>query len=132
WVAQCSAHLQTYELGLSWSSAISLWLKLEHILGYPDSSIQSNWLSSAKRPAEVGYWNKCGRPLWHILTNVGSTSAYAAAWKAWWTSMQPSWRISKGKWNPCHNDSHSDEEWTALRRGGKNGIFMVLVSLACW
>ena len=52
-------------------------------------------------------------------------------WNEWWLAIQPSWRGSA--W-PLNMDTPSDgnEDWATLRRGGPNGIFLVVIALAWW
>lgn len=55
---------------------------------------------------------------------------FAAAWKLWWEGLQPAWRI-QGTW-PLGREVPADEDWSILRRGGNNGLFLVVMCLSWW
>lgn len=53
---------------------------------------------------------------------------FVPSWKSWWGDLQPKWR---GAW-PHRRQVPPGETWAGCRRGGKNGFFIVLISLAWW
>ncbi|KAI0039253.1 hypothetical protein FA95DRAFT_1479393, partial [Auriscalpium vulgare] len=64
---------------------------------------------------------------------IGNMQKFARQWRCWWQAMQPAWRVSGGNqtW-PLPREEHNDEQWTALRRGGKNGFVLVMLCLLWW
>lgn len=60
---------------------------------------------------------------------IADTAAYSQQWCGWWASIQPDWRerdsadrLIAGGTGP----------WDALKKPGKNGLRIVLLSLAWW
>jgi hypothetical protein len=51
-------------------------------------------------------------------------------WVKWWTAAQPEWRQAKG-W-PFSQREALGEWGTKLSSGGKDGIFLVVMSLGWW
>lgn len=60
------------------------------------------------------------------MPTITDVAAYGTVWKAWWVELQPAWR---GKTWPLPRKSG---DWTDLRRGGKNGLFIAILALAWW
>jgi len=48
----------------------------------------------------------------------------------WWSKIQPQWRDT-GSW-PFPQEDATGEDWGHLLEGGKDGLFIVVVSLAWW
>ncbi|KAG0695582.1 hypothetical protein DFH29DRAFT_758156, partial [Suillus ampliporus] len=110
-----------------WKNIVAMWIKLEESLGFSDSSV--SFLPSKQRPREVGVWIKNGRPMKTPLVPVTDIPGYAQQWFVWWASCQPDWRNKEAL---IREDMRPAGDWLCLRRGGKNGFFMVLLSFACW
>lgn len=50
-------------------------------------------------------------------------------WWEWWAGLQPAWRECDDRGIPVIGGSG---DWNALRAPGKNGLLIVLLSLAWW
>lgn len=49
---------------------------------------------------------------------------------AWWIALQPSWRVADdGSFN---YEVPVDEDWGVLHKGGKAGLYTVVVALSWW
>lgn len=49
---------------------------------------------------------------------------------AWWIAIQPAWRVADdGSFN---YEVPEDEDWCALHKGGKAGLYTVVVALSWW
>ena len=49
---------------------------------------------------------------------------------AWWIAIQPKWRIADdGSFN---YNIPVDEDWRVLHKGGKTGLYIVVVALSWW
>ena len=49
---------------------------------------------------------------------------------AWWIALQPGWRLAgDGSFN---YEAPKDEDWAGLHKGGKAGLYMVVVALSWW
>jgi hypothetical protein len=51
---------------------------------------------------------------------------FAAEWHQWWMFIQPEWRVDDIRVVP-----HA-AEWGALKHGGPNGLFLVVMALSWW
>lgn len=49
---------------------------------------------------------------------------------SWWSASQPEWR-NTGEW-PFEQEDAVGHQWGDLPDGGKDGIFLILVSLGWW
>ena len=73
-------------------------------------------------------WIKWGRQ-YDKRPVIGNTTKYATQWHAWWTGLQPAWR---GIAWPLTRMSVPNKMWDKVRKGGKNGFLMILLSLGWW
>jgi hypothetical protein len=49
---------------------------------------------------------------------------------AWWIAIQPDWRIADdGSFN---YEAPREEDWSVLHKGGKAGLYTVVVALSWW
>jgi hypothetical protein len=49
---------------------------------------------------------------------------------AWWIALQPRWRLAEdGSFN---YNVPEDEDWHVLHKGGKAGLYTVVVALSWW
>ena len=49
---------------------------------------------------------------------------------AWWIALQPAWRVADdGSFN---YEVPKDEDWCTLHKGGKAGLYTVVVALSWW
>lgn len=64
------------------------------------------------------------------MPKIKSPIAYGKTWLKWWTVIQPDWR-DVGSW-PFPQDAEEIEGWGKLLYGGKDGIFVVVMSLGWW
>lgn len=74
------------------------------------------------------FWNAQGKKF-NIVPQF-KVGEFAVVWRAWWESLQPSWRPQE-YWPPSR-DTPPDEDWGVLHRGGINGLFVVLMCLSWW
>jgi len=75
-------------------------------------------------------WLKNGRK-YSILPKIKDIGQYKLSWQSWWQVLQPEWRKLQGS-ATLVDASLEGEQWEALRRGGPNGVFMVVLALAWW
>ena len=60
---------------------------------------------------------------------IEDVEEYARRWWEWWGNLQPDWRQRDTAGRPL---ARGKGDWTALRKPGRNGIRIVLLSLAWW
>ncbi|KAH7917656.1 hypothetical protein BV22DRAFT_990801, partial [Leucogyrophana mollusca] len=138
WITNFDKYFHEQQFGgKKWRLLVNLWVRLKELLQYPDGSVSTyhpNWISSSGHPKEIGLWIKCSHPLRLQLCKVADTLLYVKAWHTWWRTMQPTWR--KTDTNPDSPLRQLDNQefggWSDICRGGKNGFFMVILSLVLW
>ena len=84
------------------------------------------------RPSEVGWWFRIGRRDFtkKALPTIKSVEEFQAKWIKWWSAAQPKWRDTRS-W-PFQTDNASGKDWGHLLKGGKDGMYLVVVSLGWW
>ncbi|TDL18310.1 hypothetical protein BD410DRAFT_694254, partial [Rickenella mellea] len=88
-------------------------------------------LGTTERPVEVHVWLKSGRNIASI-PQFDDISEFASQWRKWWTSLQPAVRIPSPAGWPLLRPTNGDIDWSRLRYGGRNGLFIVIVTLFWW
>ncbi|TDL14510.1 hypothetical protein BD410DRAFT_695413, partial [Rickenella mellea] len=89
-------------------------------------------LDTTERPEEVSAWLKRGRKL-SSIPEFNDITEFAAQWRKWWTRLQPAVRVSSTSagW-PLLRPTIADIDWSRTRRGGRNGLFVVVLTLVWW
>ena len=84
------------------------------------------------RPSEVWWWFKIGRRGFteKTLPTITSIEEFEAKWIEWWSAAQPEWRDTQS-W-PLQMGNASGKDWGHLLNGGKDGMYLVVVSLGWW
>lgn len=123
----------TYFKGISdekeWQGLCEAWIEHEGRLQFPDGS-KANRLSTEQRPDEVGWWIK-DRRKYEKPPPLTDLRLFGASWKAWWQGLQPDWR--QASWPPSQVQvAETQDEWEGLDKGGRNGIFVVVLTLSWW
>lgn len=85
-------------------------------------------MGSDKRPSAVPWWTKNARPLSKVPMNIDLAS-FPDELRQWWKTTQPSWRISNDSDWPLSREVPPGEDWGCSRRGGPNGLFLVIMCL---
>lgn len=64
---------------------------------------------------------------------IEDVEEYGEQMRAWWSSLQPKWRIAgaKDSW-PLGRVVPGGENWDGVARGGANGLMVLIVALAWW
>jgi hypothetical protein len=89
---------------------------------------KSMYLSATGRPSQIGWWIGRSRPF-DRTPEISNVAAYCKLYRNWYMRLQPSWR---GTTWPLKRESVPNETWDALMRGGRNGVFNVVIALAWW
>lgn len=114
--------LQSGEVtGSEWDDLVKLW---EHFETQHEPTMSQN-LASKYRPRVVGDWIQRARAATYRPSI--DLEKYPAQFSQWWRSLQPGWRIRKGK--GLVKDSGDLE---VLRRSGSNGMLSVMAALFFW
>jgi hypothetical protein len=78
----------------------------------------------------VATWLKDGRK-YDVHPAIPDIRAYSDAWWAWWTSLQPKWRVVFME-NLSQETPPAGEMWSMCLKAGCNGIFVVFLTIAWW
>ena len=62
---------------------------------------------------------------------IRSIQDYEDKWVEWWSAAQPEWRNVED-WPLLQESDVDGRDWGDLPSGGKDGLFLVLVSLGWW
>ena len=87
-------------------------------------------LSTSSRPNVVSWWFRHSRRDFNKLPPIESLCKYEESWIAWWAELQPDWR-NTDDW-PFPQGTSTDDSWDALLVGGKDSLFVVMMTLAWW
>ena len=85
-------------------------------------------MTTKNRPPQVAWWTSRGRK-YDRPPEVGRPKEFASSWRKWYITMQDSERGDK--W-PLAKDDDRTYNWTELTKGGRNGFFMLLLTLVWW
>ena len=64
------------------------------------------------------------------MPKIRSVEEFQEMWVKWWAAAQLGWR-NTGSW-PLSRDESPVQDWGQLSLGGKDGLFLVIISLAWW
>ncbi|TFK80100.1 hypothetical protein K466DRAFT_504480, partial [Polyporus arcularius HHB13444] len=132
WIVDARDYLYSVSEEEWWRELVSVWLQFEEALGYADGQNQANWLAPKGRPEEVAYWIRRGRK-YEKPPKVNSIPTFVNAFRKWWMRLQPSTRRApESAWPMPRVAPPSLDAWSDVRRGGSNGLFMVVMCLAWW
>ncbi|OJT07893.1 hypothetical protein TRAPUB_1212 [Trametes pubescens] len=132
WVVDAREYLLEVSDEGWWRELIEGWLELERALGFPDGQAQRNWLPSKGRPEEVKHWIGRGRQ-YAKPPPVKSLPTFISSWRQWWTRLQPAVRRGDdATWPLPRAAPEHSSAWADIKRGGCNGLFMVLMCLSWW
>ncbi|KAH8100446.1 hypothetical protein DFH11DRAFT_1505761 [Phellopilus nigrolimitatus] len=128
WIEEAEAYLRKHMVGDLADALVRLWIEFEGRLGYPGNSER---IPKPGRPAEVDWWQKRGRD-YSKFPPVQPPDEYFKTWFAWYQGLQPAGCRCDSAWPLPRDDSDAQTDWTILKKGGPNGIFIVLLTLAFW
>jgi hypothetical protein len=65
------------------------------------------------------------------MPKIKNIMKYKVSWQKWWQGLQPKWRrLDDGTLSQEVPDIN--ETWICLRRGGPNGIFVIVLAFSWW
>lgn len=124
WFAKAICMVEDSRLGNGWLSLVAAWIHFKEIL-----KCELNGTLSAKgRPVAIADWIQRARnPNWR--PPMVDSKAYGDKHLAWWTSLQPEWRVLDGEAGlACSEDGNLQ----SLKRPGANSLLSVIASLYFW
>ena len=64
---------------------------------------------------------------------LNDNPGFSSQFLMWWRSLQPTWRLL-GEFNQplIRSETIPEDGWNDLCKGGKNGIFLVILCMAWW
>ncbi|KAH8094961.1 hypothetical protein DFH11DRAFT_1555174 [Phellopilus nigrolimitatus] len=95
-----------------------------------DSRLCDQLLAAVNRPLVVREWNQRKR----VITSIPKIDirVYPGQWRAWLKALMPDWRFMDDLDWPFSRCTPESEPWTSVRKGGKNGIFLIVLTLFWW
>lgn len=88
-------------------------------------------LPTSPRPNELPVWFKNGRRLGEkSIPQIEDIDTFEETWVAWWLAAQPQWRQTRGR--SYERTDTAERDWGHLLDGGKDGIFLAVISLGWW
>ena len=78
-------------------------------------------------------WYRKGRPLRSpdSLPDLQPIEEFESRWVEWWSLIQPEWRDTSS-WPFAQEEPSEDQDWGSLPNGGKDGLFLVVITLGWW
>ncbi|TFK79973.1 hypothetical protein K466DRAFT_504691, partial [Polyporus arcularius HHB13444] len=133
WVLEGKEYLASVSDEAWWRELVTAWFEFEAALKFPDGSLQANWLSPKSRPEEVKWWIGRARK-YDKVPKIKSLEGFTTQLRKWWSRLQPTVRIPEDGdiWALEKTAPADPSKWSDVRRGGCNGIFMVLMCLSWW
>ncbi|KAI0686906.1 hypothetical protein C8T65DRAFT_560514, partial [Cerioporus squamosus] len=132
WVVKAKEYLNGVSDESWWSELVEAWFDFEEALGFPDSQAQKSWLSPKSRPEEVKYWINRGRK-YDKPPKIKSLPSFVTQFRKWWARLQPSDCCDPEElWPLLRNVPEDASRWSDVKRGGCNGLFMVIMCLSWW
>ncbi len=120
WVIKALTLLRATALGSEWEKLIDTWLEFEG----QSSFTGSDYLTANSRPRAITDWIQRARaPNYRPV--IKSVSKFAESFAAWWSTMQPSWRVANSR-------DELSGDWEKIRRPGVNGLLSVMAALFFW
>ena len=108
--------------GDTWLECVREFVGFQWHAGFPDGG-PSFPPATEVRPSEIGVWMK-NRRVWRDV-ELADQVKFSQQWWAWWSSLQPDSRSGDDK-------PTIDMDWAKLRKAGKNGFLLVVLSLVWW
>lgn len=88
-------------------------------------------LTNDGKPGAISQWERRQRRLtgpWPIPDPLD----FGHRWRTWVTSLMPDWRKRNPKEWPLPREVPLGERWESIRKGGRDGILLLLMSLSWW
>ena len=123
WFIESQQMFAEQNLGKEWEALLASWASFEQRGGYTEV----RRLKTVSRPDAVHVWIKSGRSM-TCRPHIPNLKTYEAEFIAWWTNLQPSWRVVRGK----VKSDLTQEDWECLRLPGANGITSAVAGLFFW
>ena len=104
----------------NWVVCLETYVEFQRQANFPELGPS---FPAAGRPVEIGTWMKQGR---RQDINISDTDDFQQRWWDWWLSLQPKSRVCASM------PPSSGMNWSGLQKPGKNGFFLIMVSLMWW
>ncbi|KAJ2929110.1 hypothetical protein H1R20_g7975, partial [Candolleomyces eurysporus] len=126
WVLLANTSLRIGVDDAKWSRCVDLWLQFEKAALVKTSRLTELGLG----PGELTKW--MGARKWDADPVIADLRDFARRWLAWWLAMQPAERKAEGQDMLVPVTGEHCNKLVFLRKGGANGIVLLLVGLKWW
>ncbi|KAI9064963.1 hypothetical protein FKP32DRAFT_1568831, partial [Trametes sanguinea] len=129
WILEAKDHFVTVSTDRRWVRAVEVWLELERLtVIFPKDAR----LPTQDRPLQLRQWIQAKRK-YSATPSISKVAEFGASCQLWWSTLQPQ---ARGVTSDGHHKRPAPplpvEEWEGLRKGGPNGLFLVLLALGWW
>ncbi|KAJ7182625.1 hypothetical protein C8R43DRAFT_1116257 [Mycena crocata] len=135
WLRDSVRVLTCVDLGCHYHSLVEALIRVEHRFGFKTNP--TTGIKREGRPDEVSRWISAGRALKRkgaYDAEITDLDRYATTWRAWWDSLQPSWRKRAAAGDSWHRPDEYDKSWAwdELWFPGQNGCLSLVAGLYFW
>ncbi|KAM6491380.1 hypothetical protein JOM56_013154, partial [Amanita muscaria] len=137
WATLAKEHLLKLDLGEEWRSCVDAWLALEASLDYR-AKTKGTLPLTKQRPEEWTKWvskARHGVRQYQLIPPIKDVELFGITCMKWWHKIQPHFRQNGGELLPLSNVTQTeadDDPWATLRKGGPNGLIVVILLLSWW
>jgi hypothetical protein len=132
WFRSLYERLGDANLGHQYVALVNAWVRIEQASLFEDGLEDGGYnVQTELMPAMVGKWIR-GKVKGRL---VGSKlEEFAAEWRAWWDSLQPSWRRRglDGAWSIDVSYGGAGTQWGSLYAWGENGVVALVAGVYIW
>ncbi|KAG6827426.1 hypothetical protein H0H92_011848 [Tricholoma furcatifolium] len=132
WLIAAREHLTMQDLGETWKSCVAEWERFEEALDYHCGK----GLPGAKdRPEEWAAWVTKSHRMYSRTPVIADPMEFGLATAKWWKGIQPKVRQTSPATLPVpiiHCPAGKEDIWASLRKGGPNGMLVVMTLLVWW
>ncbi|KAG6827998.1 hypothetical protein H0H92_009727 [Tricholoma furcatifolium] len=132
WMIAAREHFTTQDLGETWKSCVAAWERFEEVLDYHCGK----GLPGAKdRPEEWTTWVSKSHRMYSRTPVIAEPMEFGLATAKWWKGIQPKVRQTSPATLPVpiiHCPATKEDMWASLRKGGPNGMLIVMTLLVWW
>ncbi|KAG6835530.1 hypothetical protein H0H93_000483 [Arthromyces matolae] len=134
WLLAAREHFLARDLGNDWKVCIDTWERFEASLNYHNSK----GLPCAKeRPSEWSQWVSKSHRSYRSTPVITDPMEFGLATVSWWKKIQPSVRQASLTELPvpideCQLANEVGDVWAPLRKGGPNGMIIMVTLLSWW
>ncbi|TDL15972.1 hypothetical protein BD410DRAFT_808467 [Rickenella mellea] len=127
WISDARSYLLSVVINVEHHRVIQHWARLERIMDQPENR-RGYQLDVDQRPNEVGEWLKKKKAM-RDPPNIANPANFGVRWRVYYRSLQPVARLAGSS---LRKVECSPADWGRLLKGGRRGLFLLLLSFSWW